>query len=92
MGWNFITPRWPSCYSNQPESVTCECEETGERVRYVPERTCQVESSFLNDFTSMYECWYEFELSCGHLIKSGEKNPPNYCEECGAKVIDYDRD
>jgi len=51
------------------------------------ERTCKVESSFLNDFSSNHECWYEFELSCGHHVTSDVMEPPNYCEECGAKVV-----
>lgn len=30
--------------------------------------------------------YYEHELSCGHVITSVDEEPPNYCEECGAKV------
>ena len=57
-------------------------------VKFVPERTCTVESSFLNDFSSDHECWYEFDLSCGHHVQSGDMEPPKFCEECGAKVVD----
>ena len=31
--------------------------------------------------------YYEHELSCGHVITSVDEKPPNFCEECGAKVI-----
>ena len=52
--------------------------------------TCKVESSFLNDFSSDHECWFEFDLSCGHHIKGDVMEPPNYCEVCGAKIQGVD--
>ena len=58
-----------------------------ERRRYVPERTCTIESSFLNDFSNNHECWWEFDLSCGHHITGDTMDTPNYCEVCGAKVV-----
>lgn len=51
------------------------------------ERTCHVESSFLNDFSSEHECWWEFDLSCGHHVIGDMINAPNYCEVCGARVV-----
>lgn len=30
--------------------------------------------------------YYEHDLSCGHVVTSVDEEPPNYCEECGAKV------
>lgn len=50
-------------------------------VRYVKERTCNL------DTTLYWDCYYEHELSCGHVIKSDFETPPNFCEECGAKVV-----
>lgn len=50
------------------------------------ERTCKIESSYLNDFTSNHECWYEFEMQCGYQFTWDEMEPPNFCCECGAKV------
>lgn len=51
------------------------------------ERTCHVESSFLNDFSSEHECWWEFDLSCGHHVTGDTMDSPNYCEVCGARVV-----
>lgn len=51
------------------------------------ERTCEIESSFLNDFSSEHECWWEFDLSCGHHVTGDTMDSPNYCEVCGAKVV-----
>ncbi|MBR4687081.1 MAG: hypothetical protein IKP01_02105 [Bacteroidales bacterium] len=52
------------------------------------ERTCRIESSYLNDFTSEHECWYEFEMECGYRFTWDEMEPPNHCPNCGAKVIE----
>lgn len=30
--------------------------------------------------------FYEHELSCDHVITSVDNEPPNFCEECGARV------
>ncbi len=52
--------------------------------------TCEIESSFLNDFTSEHECWYEFEMKCGYRFTWGEMEPPRCCPNCGGavKVVD----
>ena len=87
MGWNFIAPRWPSCSSNHPESVTCECEETGERVRYVSERTCrrvQAEHAAMNEEGEEYTVTLDECSECGGWIAPLAK----YCHNCGAKVVD----
>lgn len=56
---------------------------------YVPERTCHVVSTIQRESyiegQTVFE--YEHELSCGHIATSGYKAPPNYCFECGARVI-----
>ena len=54
------------------------------------ERTCKIESSYLNDFTSNHECWYEFEMQCGYKFTWDEIKPPTYCPNCGAKVVNRD--
>lgn len=51
------------------------------------ERTCKIESSYLNDFTSNHECWYEFEMQCGYKFTWDEMEPPTYCPNCGARVM-----
>lgn len=50
-----------------------------------PERTCEVESSHEHESDGCYS-WFEYELSCGHQVKSDCQLPPNYCPECGKKV------
>lgn len=51
------------------------------------ERTCKIESSYLNDFTSNHECWYEFEMQCGYQFTWDEMEPPNFCPSCGCKAV-----
>ena len=31
---------------------------------------------------------WSHELSCGHEVDTLESEPPNYCPNCGAKVVD----
>lgn len=52
------------------------------------ERTCKVESSYLNDFTSNHECWYEFEMQCGYRFTWDEMEQPKCCPNCGARVVE----
>lgn len=53
--------------------------------KYVPERTCHVIGHRLH----CDEGDEEWLLSCGHeVINESDEYPPNYCDECGAKVVD----
>ena len=45
--------------------------------------TCECESTTEWTGTATY---YEHELSCGHVVASDYREPPNFCEECGRKV------
>lgn len=47
---------------------------------------CEVEDSYLNDFTSECEYWYEFEMQCGYRFTWEWKEPPDYCPHCGRQV------
>ena len=47
--------------------------------------TCQVKGSIIDTYE--YNRW-EYELSCGHTIIWEDSEPPNYCPNCGAKVVD----
>ena len=47
------------------------------------ERTCELVGSYYYDEYDQYE----FEFSCGHSVNSYDKEPPNYCPDCGAKVV-----
>ena len=51
------------------------------------ERTCECDSTLYWE-TGIGESYYEHELSCGHTIKAFDKELPNYCPNCGAKVVD----
>lgn len=46
--------------------------------------TCEVVGSYYYDDYDQYE----FEFSCGHSVNMYDKEPPNYCPNCGAKVIE----
>lgn len=48
------------------------------------ERTCEVEGSYTDNWE--YQTW-GFELSCGHDVSMLVNEPPNYCPNCGAKVV-----
>ncbi len=50
----------------------------------VSERTCNVDE--VVDDNWEYRVW-TFELSCGHDYESTQKEPPNYCPNCGCKVV-----
>ena len=51
------------------------------------ERTCEIESSYLNDFTVKNMCWYEFEMKCGYKFTWDVMEPPKFCPNCGCKVV-----
>ena len=56
---------------------------------YVKEETCTVENCFEELYQSggPYKL-YEHHLSCYDVFVSFYDTPPNYCPECGAKVVD----
>lgn len=51
---------------------------------------CHVESIW--DMTDQYEyaphAYWQVNLSCGHSFEQGDPEPPNYCPNCGRKVVD----
>ena len=59
--------------------------EKDERRWYVPERTCEVVG--VVEWHDKYDAHFDFDLSCGHVVTT-DGFPPNYCEKCGARVID----
>ena len=52
----------------------------GERYERVKE--CGIKRSYYYDEYDQYE----FEFSCGHSVDMYDKEPPNFCPLCGAKV------
>ena len=54
---------------------------------YAEVSTCECDGTIRREWEwADQTTYYEHELSCGHVITSMEKEPPNYCEECGAKI------
>lgn len=50
--------------------------------------TCQVSSvETYDDELGQLEGW-EFHLTCGHSFQRPWNEPPAYCPECGARVVD----
>lgn len=50
------------------------------------ERTCYVDSSHVEQEMGDYS-YLEVELSCGHAFTWDDGTPPDYCPNCGAKVV-----
>lgn len=75
LGDNWSADEWP-------ESVDVMHEGVGDRLKYVPERTCR---NLGGEDGTNYEL-YDFACSyCGYCADITE---PNYCPNCRAKVID----
>ena len=52
--------------------------------------TCKVSSvETYDDELGQLEGW-EFHLTCGHSFQRPWNEPPAYCPECGARVVDED--
>lgn len=52
--------------------------------------TCHVVSTILYDWSDGPE--YCHELSCGHTCDTSWPEPPNFCTECGARVVEKEED
>lgn len=50
------------------------------------ERTCKVAASYSPSDMNEQAEWY-FAFSCGCELYWDESEPPNYCPNCGAKVV-----
>lgn len=48
--------------------------------------TCEIDSTIWHDHGGYDSDTYEFVLSCGHSIEWLNREPPNYCSDCGKKV------
>lgn len=54
--------------------------------------TCKVSSvETYDDELGQLEGW-EFHMTCGHSFQQPWNEPPAYCPECGARVVDEDGD
>lgn len=54
------------------------------------ERTCELDGTISWEWQAASTTFYTHSLSCGHDVTTTEQEPPNYCEECGAKVVQHD--
>lgn len=52
---------------------------------FVRERTCSLVCTLNYDDG----IWYH-ELSCGHDVDTLDNEPPSYCHDCGAKVVEHE--
>lgn len=73
---------------SHPDTVSVATdEELQDWVIYVPERTCRAEM----DWDAMEEEIYGYRLwrcSCGELFMHFRGRVPQFCPECGAKVVE----
>ena len=88
-GWYFINPQYPFTYSEPPESVELVRTDHSKTMRYVPERTCEVEGFDDGADEALDGEWISYApptwyLSCGHTVEGSER--PRYCSTCGARV------
>ena len=69
-----------------------EAERTLEKLADLIDPTCKVSSvETYDDELGQLEGW-EFHLTCGHSFQQPWNEPPAYCPECGARVVDEDAD
>lgn len=64
-----------------------EAERTLEKLADLIDPTCTVESSIFDDTCKCESPAWEYRLSCGHWLDWGDSEPPSYCPECGARVV-----
>lgn len=68
------------CTMNRMGRTLDYLESDGERFERV--RACEIKGSYYYDEYDQYG----FEFSCGHSVDMYDKEPPNFCPLCGAKV------
>ena len=56
----------------------------------VRERVCEVVSTISMDWSDGSTVYWH-ELSCGHTRETRLPEPPAFCDECGARVVDDGR-
>lgn len=74
-----------------PVNTFREPEDVYELLADLIDPTCTVVSYdvFFGSF-GCEEAGYKFKLSCGHEVLSECEYPPDYCSECGARVVSGD--
>ena len=56
----------------------------------VRERVCHVVGTFSLKWLDSTKETYVHDLSCGHICRTNWPEPPCYCDQCGARVVDDD--
>ncbi|HAM16723.1 MAG TPA: hypothetical protein DCP91_12880 [Eggerthellaceae bacterium] len=51
-------------------------------------RTSELNGTISWEWQATSTTFYTHSLSCGHDVTTTEPEPPNHCEECGAKVME----
>ena len=80
---------WPS--DEWPESVDVMHDGVGDRLKYVPERTCKAIDDFVipgQVQTYPYKICSNCHSDFPRLACSGDFSVENYCPNCGAKVVE----
>lgn len=66
----------------------CTWKDVSKRVADLIDPTCKVSSvETYDDELGQLEGW-EFHLTCGHSFQRPWNEPPAYCPECGARVVE----
>ena len=76
-----------------PFSAQADCREaelTLEKLADLIDPTCHVIGTTSQDWSDGSTV-YTHELSCGHTCRTDWTEPPAFCDECGARVIDDGR-
>lgn len=63
--------------------------DVSKRVADLIDPKCHLVGTTLQTWTDGTQAFYH-ELSCGHTCETVWAKPPEYCEECGARVVDDD--
>lgn len=58
-----------------------------DRLADLVDPTCHVVSTISQDWSDGSTV-YEHEFSCGHTLETSMPEPPAFCDECGARVVD----
>ena len=70
-----------------PVNTFREPEDVYELLADLIDPTCHLVGTTLQTWTDGTHAFYH-ELSCGHTCETVWAKPPEYCHECGARVVD----
>lgn len=50
--------------------------------------TCYIVSTISYDWPGPGGSIYRYDLSCGHMCETSWPEPPAFCDQCGARVVE----